>query len=285
MSAQSLLRRSAWYISVSLLLSIALADSPVLFGQDSKPARRDSTASEESLPAAESSPLDEPLRLAMNAREKFRTIQDYSCTFIKQERINGKLLPEEYISMKARTRPFSVYLKWQKPHEGREVIYVDGRHDGKIMVHSTGVEKLVGGTVALDPRGEMAMESSRHNITEAGIGNLIDQLISRWESQKKFGQTKVELKDNATVDGRSCWCVKTTHPNDPRQYPYHRARIFFDKAHGLPIRMEAYDWPQRGSPPDGELVEVYTYRDLKFNTSLTSLDFSVENPKYNFGRF
>src|SRR3989304_5447814 len=82
-------------------------------------------------------------------------------------------LPMEFIQMKARSRPFSVYLKWQKPYDGREAIYVQGQYKGKIMVHSTGVEKVVGGTVALDPRGERAMENSRHDITEAGIGKQI----------------------------------------------------------------------------------------------------------------
>jgi outer membrane lipoprotein-sorting protein len=60
--------------------------------------------------------------------------------------------------------------------------------------------------------------------------------------------------------------------------------VFFDKEHGLPIRFEGYDWPRRGSAPDGDNIEEYTYRDLKFNVSLTSADFSTENPKYNFGR-
>jgi len=152
------------------------------------------------------------------------------------------------------------------------------------MVHSTGVEKVVGGTVALNPRGDMAMENSRHDITEAGIGNLVEQLVTRWEAERKLGQTQVEIKQNAAVDGRPCTCVKTTHPNDPRHYAYNRSRVFFDKEHGLPIRFEGYDWPRRGSAPDGDRLEEYTYRDLKFNVSLTSADFSTENPKYNFGR-
>ena len=231
-----------------------------------------------------SSPIDEALRLAYNARDKYRAIQDYTCTFIKQERINGELQPREFIEMKARTRPFSVYLKWQKPYDGREVIYVKGQNNGKLLAHGVGVEKVVGGTVALDPRGDRAMETSRHDITEAGIGNLIDQLILRWEAEKKLGKTKVELGDNAKVDKRVCWLVKTTQPNDPRHYTYYRSRVFFDKENGLPIHFEGYDWPRRNSSPDGDLLESYTCRDIKFNIPLSSADFGIENPSYNFGR-
>ena len=268
------------------LLAFVLVAATTLLAQDAKQVRREpasSKATAQPQSSAQDSPLDEPIRLAQKAREKFRTIQDYSCLFIKRERVNGQLLPEEYVQMKSRVRPFSVYLRWQKPYEGREAIYVEGQHDGKLMVHSTGVEKVVGGTVALNPRGEMAMENSRHDITEAGIGNLAEQLVTRWEAERKLGQTQAELKD-MKVDGRPCIMVKTTHPNDPRHYAYYRSRVFFDKENGLPIRFEGYDWPRRGSAPDGDKLEEYTYRDLKFNVSLTSADFSTENPKYNFGR-
>jgi hypothetical protein len=112
----------------------------------------------------------------------------------------------------------------------------------------------------------------------------VEQLLTRWNTERSLGQTKVELKD-MKVDGRSCVCVKTEHPIDPKRYAYHRSRVFFDKEHGLPIRFEGYDWPRRGGAPDGELLEVYTYRDVKLNVSLSGIDFSVENPRYNFGRF
>jgi hypothetical protein len=258
-----------------------------LFGQDAKPTRGTSATaprSQGSAPTADPNALDEPIRLVLEAREKFRTIQDYTCTFIKRERINGQLLPEEYVVMKARTKPFSVYMKWQKPYEGREVIYVHGQNDGKLLAHSTGLEKVVGGTVSLDPRGEMAMENSRHAITEAGIGNLIDQLVARWQKEKQLGHTQVEIKPNAKVDGRTCILVKTQHPVDPKNYAYFRSKIFFDKEHGLPIRFEGYDWPRRGTSPEGESLEEYTYRDLKFNVALTAADFNADNPKYGFGR-
>jgi outer membrane lipoprotein-sorting protein len=279
--------RSTLRFASACLLAVAVVAGARLLAQDSKQGGRkpaNTKAATESLATTQASPLDEPIRLAQRAREKFRTIQDYTCLFIKRERINGQLLPEEYVNMKSRTRPFSIYLKWQRPYDGREAIYVEGQQDGKLMVHSTGVEKVVGGTVALNPRGEMAMENSRHDVTEAGIGNLIEQLVTRWDAERKLGQTQVEIKENAAVDGRPCILVKTTHPNDPRRYAYYRSRVFIDKEHGLPIRFEGYDWPRRGSPPDGDKVEEYTYRDLKFNVSLTSVDFSVENPKYNFGR-
>ena len=278
-------KRSVAVVGTAACVTIVfLTSRGILRGQDARQAGPGAASTKRLEPQVADNQLDQPLQLAYKARDKFRTIQDYTCVLVKQERIDGELLPMEYVQMKARPRPFSVYLKWLKPYEGREAIYVAGHNDGKILVHSTGVEKVVGGTVALDPRGDMAMENSRHVITEAGLGNLIDQLVTRWEAEKKLGQTEAVVKNNAKVDTRVCWCVKTTHPHDPRRYSYYRSRVFFDKEHGLPIRFEGYDWPRRGSAPDGDLVEVYTYRDLKFNVALSAADFSADNPRYNFGR-
>ena len=42
-----------------------------------------------------------------------------------------------------------------------------------------------------------------------------------------------------------------------------------------------YDWPREaGGQP--ELIEEYTYRDLKLNIGLTDEDFSTQNPDYHF---
>jgi len=47
------------------------------------------------------------------------------------------------------------------------------------------------------------------------------------------------------------------------------------------FRYEAYDWPQEpGAPP--ELLEEYTYLDLKLNNGFTDEDFSTQNPTYHF---
>ena len=52
----------------------------------------------------------------------------------------------------------------------------------------------------------------------------------------------------------------------------------------LPVRFEAYDWP-RHLGAAAELVEEYTYADLKINVGLCDRDFDPANAQYSFGRF
>ena len=44
--------------------------------------------------------------------------------------------------------------------------------------------------------------------------------------------------------------------------------IYLEKASKLPIRVENYDWPRAGGAPGGDLLEVFSYVNLQFNTGL-----------------
>jgi hypothetical protein len=51
----------------------------------------------------------------------------------------------------------------------------------------------------------------------------------------------------------------------------------------MPIRYEAYDWPaQQGGQP--QLLEEYTYLDVKLNQGYSDADFDVYNPQYQFNK-
>ena len=68
---------------------------------------------------------------------------------------------------------------------------------------------------------------------------------------------------------RPCTRVETIHPdNRGKHFLTYRSILYFDKETKLPIRIEAYDWPKQGGSPDGELLEVYSYINLRFNTGL-----------------
>jgi hypothetical protein len=219
--------------------------------------------------AAAASPMDEPLRLIGLARQSYQGVRDYTCLFVKREQIQGVMQPENLISMKVRTQPFSVYLRWLAPRNqvGQEACYVAGRNGGMMRVHSTGLAG-VAGFVSIDPGDARARQSSRHSITEAGIGNLIERFAGRWEMERRLNKTQVRIADYE-YNKRPCTRVETLHPdNGGGQFYSYRSVLFFDKETRLPVRVEAYDWPRPGSNPSGELIESYSYADLRFNVNL-----------------
>lgn len=55
-----------------------------------------------------------------------------------------------------------------------------------------------------------------------------------------------------------------------------------DDEYNLPIRYEAYDWPRNGdSVSQDDLLEEYTYVNLKTNVGLSDRDFDPANSNYN----
>jgi hypothetical protein len=156
---------------------------------------------------------------------------------------------------------------------GQEACYVAGRNNGMMRVHSTGLLGVVG-FVSMEPRDPRALEASRHAITEAGIGNLIDRYGQAWELENRLNRTQVRIQEYE-VGGRRCMRVETVHAdNANRQIPFYRSIVYFDKQNHLPIRVENYDWPRPGVDPAGALVESYSYLDLRLNVGLSDAAFT-----------
>jgi len=242
-------------------------------------------AGEANAASAGAHPLEPALELAAKGLASLQaTIQDYSCTMVKRERIDGKLGEHQYMFAKVRRAPFSVYLYFLGPEDvkGQEVIYVDGKNDNNMLAHAgSGVRAMVG-TVSLKPQSMLAMTGNRYPITEFGVERLAERLVEVAEHDKQFGECEVNFFPNAKVNGRICTCVQVVHPVPRRNFRFHLARVFIDDELLIPIRYEAYDWPhEAGGQP--VLMEEYTYMNVKTNQGFTDADFDPANPSYKFG--
>ncbi|MCA9246629.1 MAG: DUF1571 domain-containing protein, partial [Planctomycetales bacterium] len=219
-------------------------------------------------------PLMPAIRMAKSSLSRIDTeIQDYTCTLVKRENIDGKVGEHEYMFLKVRHQPFSVYMYFLGPAniKGRECLYINGEHNNKLIAHEGGA-KLFLPTVQIDPNGLIAMRGQRYPITEVGVRNLTARLVEVAEEDAKFAECDVKHFQGAKVNGRVCNCIQVTHPVRRANFRYHIARIFIDQEDQVPVRFESYDWPAReGGKP--VLLEEYTYMNMKFNVGLTDADF------------
>lgn len=218
-------------------------------------------------------PLDQPLQWLEEARQSHKAIRDYTCTLVKQERVQGRLQEQNIILLKVRTQPFSVYMRWLSPQSvaGQEVAFVYGRNNNKMRVHFTRGAKGLVGWKSVDPNDPRVFQHSRHTIYEAGIGNMIEQLIQNLEKDRQLDKTRVRIAEY-TYNNRRCYRVEATGTERGPQNPVGRCVFFLDKESKLPIRMENYDWPQ-GDATEGELLEVFSFVDARLNVGLGDADF------------
>ncbi|HUG17597.1 MAG TPA: DUF1571 domain-containing protein [Planctomycetaceae bacterium] len=219
------------------------------------------------------------IKIARQSLEAAKQIEDFTATFFKREIVNGKVVIHS-MSMKYRQTPFSAYLRFNKPNEGREVIYVEGQNDGNLLAHETGIKGIVG-TISLHPTSKEAMSESKQPITELGLHKLAEQMIKQWEFESKYGECELKYYPEAKLGELKCLVIESSHPVPRRQFPYHMTRFFIDKATKIPVRIEHYGFPSKqGEKPP--LMEEYTYSNIKPNVGLSDIDFDPRNPNYNF---
>jgi hypothetical protein len=227
-------------------------------------------------------PLMPALRWARDGIVNMEKIQDYSATMVKRERISGKLNDFEYMFLKIRHKPFSVYMYFVGPAavKGQECLYVAGANNGNMWAHGVGIKQTMFGTVSLKPDGPVAMAGQRYPITEIGILNLTKRLVEVAEQDVKYDECEVKTVKGAKINDRPCTCLQVVHPVPRRNFLFHIARIFVDDEYNMPVRYESYDWPKAGAEP--ELLEEYTYLKLKLNNGFGDDDFDIKNPSYRF---
>lgn len=235
-------------------------------------------------------PLDEVLELAKKSLEHMRkSVDDYSGTMLKRERINGKLGSEVVLEFKIRSRktthgserPISVYLNFLEPSSarGREVIWVEGARDNKLVAHEGGFKNLL--RLELDPTGTLAMIDNKYPITEIGLERMVEKLIEKGQRDRAFSPCDVQVLDDQKVGDQLCKMIQVTHANPDPKYDFHIAQVFIDTERLVPLRYAAFGFPkQPGQEP--LLEEEYTYLKLNLNIGLSDVDFDPDNPKYNF---
>lgn len=204
--------------------------------------------------------------------DAYRKVRDYTVVFSKQERVKGKLLPRETIHVKFR-KPYSLYMRWSGAVKaGQEVLYVRGKHDGKLRAHPGSFPDV---TVGLAPTSSLAMKGNRHPITDASLGDVLRLMMNDLRRSRERPQDGVTMTDlgEDTRHGARVRCIDTRFPA-PGYYAAH-VRLCSFVASKLLSRVQVWDAKE-------QLLEDYEYRDLRVNVGLRDQDFAEDNPAYNF---
>jgi hypothetical protein len=216
---------------------------------------------------------------------------DYTAQFMKRELVNGELLEEQTMAMKVRHEPFSIYLKWLDGDAGREVMYVDGVNDGKMLVHSGTGWKSRLPAILMEPDSTLAMQEARYPVTRAGMLALADTIIG-------FNQKDLESKsfshchhlEDQLVGNRSCHCFVLEYKDRAANGDYRKSMTLIDKEWCIPLYIKNFGWPADDVKRSEEeldeltLLEHYVYTDVKFRAALTQLDSDHANEDYRLSR-
>jgi len=223
-------------------------------------------------PALAAGDSGELLAIVDQVEAGYAKVQDYTATFLKQERVEGKLRDQERISIKF-MKPFKVYMKWLEVSV-KEALYVQGAYSDKVQARCDGLLGLW--TWSFSPRDPRLMEGNRHPITDIGFGFIIDVMRRNIPKAVERGEVNDVRITEEPFDGRPTMRVEARFtPKDGQEYYTSHMIAHIDKEHMLPVGITCYD-------EKGQLQEQYGYKDLKVNVGLTENDFSKGNKAYKF---
>ncbi|GIW97701.1 MAG: hypothetical protein KatS3mg111_1034 [Pirellulaceae bacterium] len=219
-------------------------------------------------------------------------VRDYRGILLRRERIAGVLGDEvrmrfkirhEYRDSQGNLHPFAVYLKFEAPPSaaGREVIWVRGENDNKLVAHEGGLKGRLLGRMWLDPTGPVAMFGNKYPITEIGLLRMVETLLERAEQLDYLRNADIRQYDAVPVGEVPCRLYEIRVPEKGPNRLFHLAQIYVDTERMIPLKYAAYGWPTTADSPP-LLEEEYTYLEVELNVGLTDMDFDPNNPGYEF---
>lgn len=228
------------------------------------------------------------VELLERGKEFLTGVRDYTGIIRKQELVGGDLLDEQVISIKCRHQPFSVYLLWLAGDVGREVLYVDGQNQNRMIAHDGGWKACLP-SFYLSTDSLLAMRDARYPVTSAGFMGLADTMLGiHRDDLVRSCAASCEVDRNALFDGRSCYSFTTNYKSPAESRMYRKSITLIDREWNVPLSSQHYEWPTVATAKSGEeldastLIESYSFTDVHWNAHLTDQDFQRTHPDYHF---
>ena len=209
-------------------------------------------------------------RAVADARAAHAKLRDYTCHLIRQERVHGKLLPEQTAELRVRTQPHAVNVRVVAPKAlaGQEASYLSSRTTARVRFKAAREDGIRNGFLTLPVDDPKVLADTRHTLPDTGLLAVLDRAEKVLATEKRLNHPVQVLTAEYTFGGRPVtrYEVFAERPH-PNRYAY-RVVLYIDKETKLPARWEAHDRPKSGGSDEGELIEVHSFVGLKPNTGL-----------------
>jgi len=216
------------------------------------------------------------------------SVDTYTATFHKQERIGGDLSEVQAIDLKVRHFPkFAVYMNWRNGDRGRQLLYNKQYEDGDMVVKLGGLKGRLLPGIKLNPHGSMATSESRYPVTNAGILGMLKQIVAHREHDLVHDHAvSCQRLRNQPFDGHDCYCFLFVYNDPDISTTYRKSIILIDAVRHIPLMARNYTWATDCDDMPAEeldeltLIEGYSFTAIDFAEEVLAIEFSRDNPRY-----
>lgn len=135
------------------------------------------------------------------------SMNSYEYSFKSEERFNSNFVK---VSMhtKLQKNPHKIYLNnTAGPNKGKEILYVRGENNNKALINT-----FI--NVSLSPLNSLIRKGNHYTVLEVGFGKvtqILKEAKARASKEADFNNI-FSLKEDVTLDGRSCYKIVITDP-------------------------------------------------------------------------
>ncbi len=210
--------------------------------------------------------------LLVTGKQALAQFGAYTATFIKQERIKGKLQKPETIRLKYREEPRAFYMEWVAgPYKGRKVLYNEAVIGAaRIRVREAGLLGVKAVTIGVN--NPVAKRGSAHVATELGLKHLVFLMERDYHKGMESGQLVRLNHGIEDLDGSPIFKLESQMP-DGQGFYCMRMVHYSDYLRGFEVKCEMFDFAD-------QLLESFYYKELNLNPGLSDADFDPRNRAY-----
>lgn len=221
----------------------------------------------------------DPIQLARIGHERYdRDIRDYTCLFLKQERLKGKLGKVEEIEVRYREDPQSIFMVWKrnKGDVRRSLLidspeFVDRKGRRVARVEPDGILiRLIVRDIKIPIHSKRARAASRRTMDNFGFAATFGLLESFNRLAADNGELEFHYDGIGRIDGRPTYRLVRHLPytGEDGEYPDAMMVLHLDQEWLLPTAVYSYADHQ-----GKELLGSYVFTKVRLNAGLTEEDF------------
>jgi Protein of unknown function (DUF1571) len=162
-------------------------------------------------PAASATPIaksfadlcrDDPLEAIAESMRRYKaSVESYTCTLIKRERINGESRPQESIACDFQEAPFAVIMRWTAGKSRADaMLYAAGENGDQLLIVPSsetlkGALRVMGKTYGKRAlTSEDAKSAARYPANKFGIYHGTARVYDAWKAADEAGALKTRYE-------------------------------------------------------------------------------------------